>query len=125
MATRPVGSWCGQAWNALPRRLQVRSATAIHAFDRGRTKGSGDRRGFWPLIDRPARHGAAQLCLASDPLMGSAPVTRRGLPLLDLDAALPQERELFVDSVHLSDAGAQRLAEVWAAFLVEEGLFGG
>ena len=40
-----------------------------------------------------------------------------GLPLLDLDAAVPKEKRLFLDQVHVSPEGARVEAETAARFL--------
>jgi lysophospholipase L1-like esterase len=45
-----------------------------------------------------------------------------GVPLLDLEAALPKTLVWFVDDCHLTPAGHARVAEALFSFLVEEGI---
>ena len=43
-----------------------------------------------------------------------------GVPVVDIDGALPQERDLFTNDVHVTDEGARRIARAWADFLEAE-----
>jgi hypothetical protein len=47
--------------------------------------------------------------------------TELGVPVVDIDAALPQQRELFTNDVHVTDEGARRIARAWADFLEADG----
>jgi lysophospholipase L1-like esterase len=44
-----------------------------------------------------------------------------GVAVVDVDAALPQERELFTNDVHVTDEGARRIARAWADFIEVDG----
>lgn len=43
----------------------------------------------------------------------------RGIPCLDLAAQIPHNREMFYDSVHFTDAGAERVGKIVAQFIAD------
>lgn len=94
-----------QSIAALARANQARVAFGLQAYYRDDVTVAGEHIGL--RISREAVK-----------VVGA----RREVPVLDLDAVVPQEREFFQDSVHLADAGARLVAETWADFLLAEGL---
>lgn len=43
------------------------------------------------------------------------------VPVADIDAALPQDRALFTNDVHVTDEGARRIARAWADLIEADG----
>ncbi len=46
--------------------------------------------------------------------------SEQGVPVADIDGAIPQQRTLFTNDVHVSDEGARHIAQAWADFLAAE-----
>jgi len=47
---------------------------------------------------------------------------RAQIPFVDVDANIPQERTYFTNDVHVTDAGARKIASTWARALADNGL---
>mgnify|MGYP006290450991 CR=1 FL=1 len=76
---------------------------------------------YWDIENTPAAEGFVRGLQEMNALTKEIGA-RSDVPVLDLDAAMPSDNDLWKDPIHNSPAGAAIKAKLYAQFIIEQGL---